>query len=148
MKNRSYYYDAESGLYYLQSRYYDPVTGRFVNADEMSTMGVSPMDVSDKNLYAYCDNNPVNRTDDGGKLWGFVAKTILRGVVGCVKYYVSDVVRNVASGKRGLEALKPTSSVGTYVSAGVTSMLPEKGVANSAISHAFDTIKTTISDVV
>ena len=134
---RGYYYDSESGLYYLQSRYYDPVTCRFVNADEMSTLGVSPMDISDKNLYAYCDNNPINRTDNGGKLWGIVAKTILKGVVGCVTQYISDVVRNVASGKKGLEAFKPTSSVGTYIAAGVSAMIPGKGVVSSIVKNTF-----------
>ena len=62
---RGYYYDAESGLYYLQSRYYDPVTCRFVNADSL----VDNSDVLGFNMYAYCGNNPVSREDNGGNLW-------------------------------------------------------------------------------
>ncbi len=62
---RGYYFDTESGLYYLQSRYYDPVTGRFVNPDSL----VDNSDVLGFNMYAYCGNNPVSREDSGGNLW-------------------------------------------------------------------------------
>ncbi len=59
---RGYYYDAESGLYYLQSRYYDPVTGRFVNGDsQLNTESVLGF-----NMYAYCYNNPVTYVDSEG----------------------------------------------------------------------------------
>ena len=54
---RGYYYDGESGLYYLNSRYYDPETGRFVNAD--GVLGEN-QDLLGYNLFAYCSNNPVN----------------------------------------------------------------------------------------
>ena len=70
LRYRGYYYDTESGLYYLQSRYYDPATCRFVNADNAAVIAVSPEKANwDKNLFAYCDNDPVNRKDDGGNIW-------------------------------------------------------------------------------
>ena len=69
---RGYYYDADTGLYYLQSRYYDPAIGRFITADKLSTLNASSFNLTDKNLYAYCDNNPVTRTDDGGMFWDTV----------------------------------------------------------------------------
>lgn len=50
---RSYYYDIETQLYYLQSRYYDPAIGRFINGDEACFIDVS------YNLYSYCNNLPV-----------------------------------------------------------------------------------------
>ena len=56
---RGYMYDEESGLYYLQSRYYDPVTGRFVNADGFVSTGTGLMG---NNMFAYCNNNPVTHT--------------------------------------------------------------------------------------
>ncbi len=62
IRYRGYYYDAESGLYYLQSRYYDPVTGRFVNGDsQLNTESVLGF-----NMYAYCYNNPVAYSDSEG----------------------------------------------------------------------------------
>ena len=69
---RGYYFDSESGFYYLNSRYYDPAIGRFITADKFSTIKASSFELTDKNLYAYCDNNPVNRTDDGGMFWDTV----------------------------------------------------------------------------
>ena len=62
---RSYVYDAETGLYYLQSRYYNPEIGRFISADSQ----LSTDDVIGLNLFAYCGNNPVNRVDPTGKDW-------------------------------------------------------------------------------
>ena len=61
---RSYYYDIETGLFYLTSRYYDPETGRFINADDVSY--IDPETINGLNLYAYCGNNPVMRTDSQG----------------------------------------------------------------------------------
>ena len=60
---RGYYYDVESGLYYLNSRYYDPQTGRFINADSQIDSNAGFVGY---NLFAYCANNPVNMIDSTG----------------------------------------------------------------------------------
>ena len=65
---RSYIYDYESNLYYLQSRYYDPETGRFINADNIGYLGTNG-DLLGYNLYAYCSNNPVMLADASGFAW-------------------------------------------------------------------------------
>ena len=65
---RGYFYDTETGFYYLQSRYYDPVTGRFINADDVSCLGLEGM-VTSYNLFTYCANDPINRFDDSGYGW-------------------------------------------------------------------------------
>ena len=61
---RGYYWDEEFGLYYLQSRYYDPVTGIFISPDSLKYL--DPESVSGMNLYAYCGNDPVNNNDHSG----------------------------------------------------------------------------------
>ena len=66
VRYRSYYYDTETGLYYLQSRYYDPEVGRFINAD--SAIGVNG-DIHTYNLFTYCGSNPINRYEVGGMFW-------------------------------------------------------------------------------
>ena len=63
IRYRGYYYDAETGLYYLQSRYYDTVTKRFVNSDEL--LGLNGSEAR-YNLFAYCGNNPANSIDSTG----------------------------------------------------------------------------------
>ena len=65
---RGYYYDDETGMYYLQSRYYDPEIKRFICADDIDTVTVSLETVYNKNLYTYCMNDPVNRLDEDGHL--------------------------------------------------------------------------------
>ena len=65
LRYRGYYYDTESGLYYLNSRYYDPVVGRFVNADGLVQTGNGLLD---KNMFAYCGNDPVNMCDPTGNM--------------------------------------------------------------------------------
>ena len=79
IRYKSYYYDTETGFYYLQSRYYDPITTRFINADGYVSTG---QDISGYNMFAYCANNPINRADYSGQLWGIVIGTAL--VVGLV----------------------------------------------------------------
>ena len=66
---RGYYYDADFGFYYLNSRYYDSNTCRFISPDGYEVISATPMALTDKNLYAYCDNNPIMRVDNGGEFW-------------------------------------------------------------------------------
>ena len=61
---RGYYYDVETGLYYLQIRYYDPDTGRFVSPDTPDYLDAAT--TGGLNLYAYCLNDPINNTDPFG----------------------------------------------------------------------------------
>ena len=74
---RSYYYDTETGLFYVGSRYYDPEIGRFINADvpEMAAMGLFTGDVLSTNLFAYCGNNPVMHMDPTG-YWQIPTKSL------------------------------------------------------------------------
>ena len=67
IRYRGYYYDSETGFYYLQSRYYDPETDRFINADGI--LGANG-DILSYNLFAYCSNNLINHCDPTGKAIG------------------------------------------------------------------------------
>ena len=64
LRYRGYVYDTETGLYYLQSRYYNPKVGRFINADSVIA-GVGGS-IQGYNMFAYCFNNPVNMSDPSG----------------------------------------------------------------------------------
>jgi len=63
IRYRGYYYDTETGFYYLQTRYYDPTVGRFINADAI--IGIND-GILGHNLFTYCLNNPINKADYGG----------------------------------------------------------------------------------
>jgi RHS repeat-associated protein len=61
IRYRGYYWDEDLGMYYLKTRYYDPMVGRFISAD-----GQLNPSAGGKNLFAYCENNPVNLADPDG----------------------------------------------------------------------------------
>ena len=101
--NPGYYYDYETGLYYVNSRYYDPETHRFVNADDEST--VTGTTVTDKNLFAYCDYNPVTREDYDGDFWHIVVGAATGGLINAgMAFYDAynengSVIETMKSGK-------------------------------------------------
>ena len=64
LRYRGYYYDSETGFYYLQSRYYDPEIGRFINADSYASTDI--VGLLSTNMFSYCENDPVNRSDHSG----------------------------------------------------------------------------------
>ncbi len=85
---RGYYYDTETELYYLQTRYYDPELGRFISQDSIEY--AAPETINGLNLYAYCANNPVMNIDPTGKFFisllvAIAAGAIIGGTLGVVK---------------------------------------------------------------
>ncbi len=70
LRYRGYVCDIGTGLYYLQSRYYEPFSGRFLNADAYASTGQG---ILGNNMFAYCGNNPTCRSDHSGHAWGLVA---------------------------------------------------------------------------
>ena len=66
LRYRGYVYDEDTTLYYLQTRYYDPTTGRFINADDTAYIGATGTVLS-ANIFTYCENNPVNNVDYTGQ---------------------------------------------------------------------------------
>ena len=66
IRYRGYYYDSETGFYYLKSRYYDPAICRFISTDGRIDLNDATTNL---NLFAYCGNDPVNRIDSEGEFW-------------------------------------------------------------------------------
>ena len=81
---RGYYFDMDLTLYYLNSRYYDCITCRFINADTSEVITATPTALTDKNLFAYCDNNPVMRTDGEGEIWNWAIGALVGGAVSAI----------------------------------------------------------------
>jgi len=74
LRYRGYYFDDETGLYHLSTRYYDPETGRFINADDITILDESRDNINGLNLYAYCSNNPIMFIDPSGQFWDIFKK--------------------------------------------------------------------------
>lgn len=93
LRYRGYVYDTETGLYYLNSRYYNPAWGRFINADTTDVLGASLDKANwDKNLFAYCDNNPIIRVDHGGQIWMLIGAAVgafVSGAVSAISQYAT-----------------------------------------------------------
>ena len=94
---RGYYYDSETSLYYVASRYYNPELGRFLNSDDPMFLGVSGTPLS-YNLFTYCENNPVNYVD----LTGYVVTpaNVVGAVIGLVLgavggYFLSRLLADI-----------------------------------------------------
>ena len=84
IRYRGYYYDTETRLYYVNSRYYDPAVKRFLNSDDELLSAISTQTLTDKNYFAYCDNNPVVRVDSNGEFWNYVVGAVVGGAIGAV----------------------------------------------------------------
>ena len=85
LRYRGYIYDSETGFYYLQTRYYDPVVQRFISADGYVSTGTG---FTGYNMFAYCNNDPVNRIDPTGQffreIFSFV-KTVANEICNAVE---------------------------------------------------------------
>ena len=92
---RGYYYDHETGMYYLKNRYYDPEIRRFINPDQIDILDVQD-NLYNKNLYTYCDNNPVSRKDLDGNIWVHIA---IGAVIGGLISGAIEVASQVIEGK-------------------------------------------------
>lgn len=96
LRYRGYYYDAETSLYYLKSRYYDPEVCRFINPDVFATSDIDG--VLAANMFAYCENNPIRNTDSTGTIG---ADTLIGAATGAI----TSLISGIASGDRGTKLI-------------------------------------------
>ena len=119
---RSYYYDEETKLYYLNTRYYNPEWGRFLNADGIIGNKNAYLKY---NLYEYCGNNPINNTDvSGNSFW--------------------DSVKSFAAGVSS--AVKGAIKVGCAIGATATGVLLGYNIAGSMFAKSFVSSSSQLSN--
>ena len=90
---RGYYFDKEIGMYYLQSRYYDPTVGRFVNSDEAEFINICRV-ANGTSLFSYCANACVNDSDELGFFPVHIVAGVIMGILWSVlPRIISDIIR-------------------------------------------------------
>ena len=87
LRYRGYVYDQETGLYYLQSRYYNPKLCRFISADAFVSTGQG---ILGHNMFAYCNNNPVMGYDPSGEIAISALITLFVGII-AVAATINDI---------------------------------------------------------
>ena len=134
LRYRGYYYDTETGFYYLQSRYYDPALGRFLNADSYGSTGQGFLGY---NMFAYCNNNPINCSDPSGQfsLWG-----TLLGVAEIVVGWVAKPVDGGALFITGVATTAAAVTDGTIVMDGTVAGNGSRDGVSVVIDFKNDTI--------
>jgi len=133
LRYRGYVYDTETGLYYLQSRYYDPEVGRFINAD--SAISGPGGDLLGYNMFAYCFNNPANAFDDNGNWPKWLETTAKITAVALVVVTAVVVVSVATAGTGGLALAAAGIAFGTACGALVGGLANERK-GNSFINGA------------
>ena len=134
IRYRGYYVDEETGFYYLQSRYYDVVTKRYINPDGYVFTG---QDMQSGNMFAYCGNQPVNRldtsgnmyVDNGGVLNGSQTKKLLESLAWAKK---SQQNFKKTTSSLGSNLAKVGAKTGQSLFAAVTSISAEVGMGFGA----------------
>ena len=133
LRYRGYYYDTETGLYYLQSRYYDPVVGRFINADSYASTGQG---IIGYNMFAYCGNNPVNTADYQGEWFviviGSATGALVSGVSTAIQGGSRDeiIVSAICGAFSGFVAATGAGGLIGQVAAGAISSVVDSGYQN------------------
>ena len=132
LRYRGYVYDQETGLYYLQSRYYNPAWGRFISADGQLNMQDGVLGF---NLFAYCINNPVNMSDPTGHWaeWLETAVKIASVVIAVAAVVV--MVATVSAASAGTAA--PGAVYGASIFLGAALSGINGGVANEAKGNSY-----------
>ncbi len=137
LRYRGYYYDSETGFYYLRARYYDPANHRFINADVPEVATTELDSFLQYNLFAYCLNNPVNMTDDSGSWPGWAKKLVAAvAIVAVVAVAAAVVTATGGAAAAGVACVLTGAAKGAAIGL-VTGAI--EGAASGAISHRVTT---------
>lgn len=138
---RGYRYDSEISMYYLNSRYYNPEVGRFINSDVM--LGQTK-DLSSTNMYLYCANNPIMYVDEDGKFWNIAAGFIIGGLISATVSIASQLITTgeVDLVQTGIAFLAGGAS-GALAATGIG--LAGSIIANAGIGGVTDTVSQLAS---
>lgn len=104
---RSYYYDKETNLYYLNNRYYSPSFCRFINADSILNSDES---INGSNLFIYCINNPINYTDYSGNNIFSKAASKIKNVCNYVSKKIGQLVSKITNSTKSNTKIKSSES--------------------------------------
>ncbi|MDC7242808.1 MAG: hypothetical protein PQJ44_02330 [Sphaerochaetaceae bacterium] len=118
---RGYRHDSSTNWYYLNSRYYDPEVGRFINADKVLGQLTN---YKSTNMYSYSSNNPVNYTDEDGDFWHLLGGFVVGAAIGAT----AKIVSNIISGEKWSDGVATAAIVG-----GVTGLMTAAGAGSLAI---------------
>ena len=144
LRYRGYYYDAETGFYYLQSRYYDPAICRFINADTFATTDANGL--LSANMFAYCENNPIMRVDADGE----VAHVIVGAIIGAALGAGLEVLSQLATGTKladiNWSSVAVEGALGAVSSLGIPAKVTSK-VGRVALTALRDVVVPTAVDV-
>ena len=152
LRYRGYYYDRETRLYYLQSRYYDFANCRFINADTFATTDANGF--LSANMFAYCENNPIMLVDQDGGVPVIIAGALIGGLVGAISGALSSALQG--GDKSEIMAGALSGMVTGFMAGAVSTAAPilaaaldVSGVAMlgaaSAVSGAVGTLSSALS---
>ena len=144
LRYRGYYYDNETGFYYLQSRYYDPANRRFINADIYASTDSS--DAVSCNMFAYCNNNPIANIDESGEsLLAIFVGVAFCAVVGGIEAYCSAKTSGASTNEALWQgAIGAVSGAVTSVVAAIPAIGPP---AATLIGAGIGFVSSTASEV-
>ena len=146
---RGYYCDIETGYYYLQTRYYDPTTCRFLNSDDIKYLGTTDCSIG-FNLFSYCDNNPVNRSDVNGHSWISDRFNDVKNAAKKIAKAVSNTAQKVVSTAKTVTTTVKNAVVNTAKKVATTVTNTTKALVTTvsgAAKDAVDWTKNKISDI-
>jgi len=144
IRYRGYYYDTETELYYLQSRYYNPEWGRFINADDVDVLNLAVGQLLVPNLFIYCRNNPIMYSDPSGyiSIGAIVGGIIGFGVGALLMPMFADMLKLKGAGRTafiagGTVAVTALGALlGYYSGKALTALYAKGGVVASKLNQA------------